>query len=90
MGGTCRIVLTILFLLYLIALILFVVGTFGLFGSPQGPLAGVYLIPLGLPWVVMLDGVSESAGPWLAALAPLLNILVLLTICRLIAAHRGS
>ena len=90
MGGICRIILSILFLLYLIALILFAAGTFGLFGSPQGPLAGVYLIPLGLPWNLMLDGVSESARPWLAASAPLLNLLLPLTLCRLMAARRGS
>ena len=90
MGGICRIILSILFLLYLIALLLFAAGTFGLFGSPQGPLAGVYLIPLGLPWNLMLDGVSESARPWLAASAPLLNLFLLLTLCRLMAARRGS
>jgi hypothetical protein len=37
-------------LLYVLALGLFVVGTFGLFGSPSGPLADVFLMPLGLPW----------------------------------------
>ena len=63
MGGLCRTVLVILTVLYLIALTLFVVGTFGLVGSPQGPLAGLYLIPLGLPWNLMLDGVSESSRP---------------------------
>ena len=30
-----------------------VIGFFGLFGSPRGPLAGVFLIPLGMPWILM-------------------------------------
>ena len=89
MGGFCRTVLVIVGLLYLAALILFVIGTFGLFGSQQGPLAGVFLVPLGLPWVLMLDGVPEVARPWLAALAPLLNLILLLALCRLFSARRG-
>lgn len=90
MGAVCRTVLAILALLYITALILFVIGTFGLFGSPQGPLAGVFLVPVGLPWNLMLDGVPEGARPWLAALAPLLNLVVLLALCRLLAARRGA
>ena len=89
MGGFCRTALLILGMLYLVALILFVIGTFGLFGSPQGPLAGVFLVPLGLPWVLLLDGVAESARPWLAALAPLLNLILLFGLCRLLSARRG-
>jgi hypothetical protein len=90
MGAVCRTVLVILGLLYLAALILFAIGTFGLFGSPQGPLAGVFLVPLGLPWVLLLDGVAESARPWLAGLARLLNLVVLLALCRFLAARRGT
>ena len=41
--------------LYLAALFLFVVGSFGLFGSDSGPLAGVFLVPLGLPWNGFVD-----------------------------------
>ena len=89
MGGFCRTVLVIVGLLYLAALILFVIGMFGLFGSQQGPLAGVFLVPLGLPWILMLDGVSESVRPWLAALSPLLNLILLLALCRLLSARRG-
>jgi hypothetical protein len=90
MGGTCLWALAVLGCLYLGALALFAVGTFGLFGSPQGPLAGVFLVPLGLPWNLLLEGASEGARPWLAALAPLVNLLVLLGLCRLNAARRGS
>ncbi|SDI45897.1 hypothetical protein [Alloyangia pacifica] len=65
-----------LILAYMAALGLFVLGQFGLFGTPRDPLAGVFLVPLGLPWNRMIDAFPEAAWPWLAALAPLLNILL--------------
>jgi len=45
----CRAVVVVLAGLYILALALFAIGTFGLFGNEPGPLAGVYLLPLGLP-----------------------------------------
>lgn len=79
----CRILLFVLFGLYMLALALFVVGTFGLFGSESGPLAGVFLMPLGLPWNMMLDVFPEPALPWLAAGAPLANLFLLWVACHL-------
>jgi hypothetical protein len=63
--------------LYLLALLLFAVGHFGLFGSEQGPLAGVFIVPLGLPWIRFVDAFPEPLWPWLAAGSPLLNIMLL-------------
>jgi hypothetical protein len=40
------------------------------------------LIPLGLPWVSLLDGVPEGLKPWLAVLAPALNLFILMALCR--------
>lgn len=71
-------------LLYLVALGLYAIGSFGLFGSPQGPLAGVFLVPLGLPWNLMLDGAPEAALPWLGALAPLANLGLIAVLCRVL------
>jgi hypothetical protein len=68
--------------LYLAALALFLIGTLGLFGSPTGPLAGIFLIPLGLPWNVLLDGISPQALPWVAGGAPVANLILLWSICR--------
>lgn len=34
---------------YVMALAILAVGTFGRFGSERGPLAGVFLVPLGMP-----------------------------------------
>ena len=63
--------------LYLAALFLFVVGSFGLFGSDSGPLAGVFLVPLGLPWNRFVDLFPEPFWPWLGAASPLVNVLLL-------------
>ncbi len=63
--------------LYLAALFLFVVGAFGLFGSESGPLAGVFLVPLGLPWIRFVDRFPEQLWPWVGAALPLVNALLL-------------
>jgi len=84
MNIICSIILAVFGIAYVIALGLFFVWTFGLFGSPSGPLAGIFLIPLGIPWVFMLEGFQDGLRPWLAALAPLLNLVLLWFICRLV------
>lgn len=81
MTAVCRIATWGFGLAYLAALALFLVGTFGLFGSPQGPLSGVFLIPLGLPWNQLIDWAHDPVRPVLAAAAPLLNLLILLALC---------
>lgn len=58
------------------------VGTFGVLGQERDPLAGVFLLPLGLPWSLWLDGLSEPFLPWLAALTPLANLAILAGLCR--------
>ena len=70
------------------ALFLFAAGTFGLVGSDTGPLAGIFLVPLGLPWNQFIDAFPEPAWPWLAAAAPVLNLLVLGLLCRIVQAWR--
>lgn len=68
--------------LYLLALMFFLVGTFGLFGQTRDPLSGVFLVPLGWPWNRLVDLAPQPAWPWLAALAPLLNLGLLAVLCR--------
>jgi hypothetical protein len=72
----CRFVVIGFSVLYAAAFALFLVGTYGGFGSPQRPLAGVFLVPLGLPWNLWLDGVPEALRPAAAASAPALNLLL--------------
>lgn len=79
----CRGVLMAFLVLYALALLLFVIGAFGLFGSPQGPLAGVFVVILGLPWASMLDAVPDPLRLWVAALAPALNAGILALLCRM-------
>jgi hypothetical protein len=85
MATVCKWAIRIVGAVYLVALALLLIGTFGLFGQEQDPLSGVFLIPLGLPWVFWLDGVSEGLKPWLAILAPALNLLILSALCRIIS-----
>ncbi len=87
MHCACRYTLIGLATLYALALGLFIIGTFGLFGSPSGPLAGVFLVPLGLPWNQMLDVFPEPLWPTLAALAPAVNLSILALICSRRARH---
>lgn len=76
--------------LYLVALALFLIGTFGLFGQARDPLAGVFLMPLGLPWVLWTGGFPDPWLPWLAALAPLLNLAILRMLCRFVHTGRND
>ncbi|MCB2047716.1 MAG: hypothetical protein KDE32_05740 [Novosphingobium sp.] len=62
--------------LYVIAFVLFLIGNYGLFGSEQGPLAGVFLMPLGLPWNLLGDKLG-LASPALGILAPAINAAIL-------------
>ncbi len=82
MTGACKWTIWIVWAFYLFALALLLIGTFGLFGQEQDPLSGIFLLPLGLPWVLWLDGVPDVLLPSLAALVPLLNILILTLLCR--------
>lgn len=82
MGRFCRWMVNGFAVLYVLALALFAVGTFGLFGSDQDPLSGVFLVPLGLPWNLLVDFAPENLWPWLAALAPAINLAILAAICR--------
>lgn len=78
----CPLVTRFFALLYAAALFLFAVGVFGWFGQAKDPLGAVFLAPLGLPWNLMLDRLPDSVLPWLGAAAPLLNLALLLFLCR--------
>lgn len=91
MARACRLTLVGLGVLYALAFALFLVGTYGWFGSPQGSLAGVFLMPLGLPWTLWFDLLPSSAArPSAAVLAPALNLLLLWGLCRWWARRRAA
>jgi len=82
MSRICRFFLITFAVLYAAAVALYLVGTYGWFGSPRGPLAGVFLAPLGLPWNLWLDGLPSAMRPAAAVGAPALNLLLLWHLCR--------
>jgi len=90
MYRACRLIVVAFALLYVLALVFFFVGTFGLFGSPSGPLAGVFLMPLGVPWNQLLDVFPEPLWPMFAILAPALNLVILVVICRWVAPSKDA
>lgn len=67
---------------YAFAVAVFLIGELGLFGQDRDPLAGVFLVPLGLPWNRAIDSLPETSWPWLAAAAPLTNLGILAALCR--------
>lgn len=83
MSRLCQIVVNGFLLFYLVALALFLIGVIGLFGQQPDPLSGVFLIPLGLPWNLLVDRFPEPLWPWLAGAAPLVNYVVLKLLCGL-------
>jgi len=60
---------------YVVAGALFLIGTYGWLGQERDPLAGVFLLPLGLPWVVLADRAGLT-GPAPVVLAPLVNLAI--------------
>lgn len=87
MSRFCRIFIAILAGAYVLALAGFAIGTLGLFGQEPDPLSGILLIPLGLPWNQWIGLFPEAAWPWLAAIAPALNILLAAAVCRIASRH---
>ena len=86
--SVCTWVVRLFAVLYLFAIAIGLIGTFGWFGQDRDPLSWVFIVPLGLPWTLVLDNLSETASPWLAGLAPLLNLAILTGLCRLIRGRR--
>ena len=77
MARILEMVLAIFALLYGVALVLYLIGIFGLFGSPSGPLAAVFLLPLGLPWIWLIDSLPEALRSWALAAVPDLNLVII-------------
>ena len=62
--------------LYAVALFLLAIGTFGWFGQERDPLSGIFLMPLGLPWNLILDR-PGAGGAAIAIAAPAVNAAIL-------------
>ena len=90
MSRACRFVTVAFAVLTACALGLFAIGTLGLFGAERDPLSAVFLLPLGLPWNLFIDSSPDALRPWLAATAPLLNLLTLWACCRALHRRRSA
>lgn len=77
----CPILLGLIAAAWLGACCVYLIGQFGLFGQERDPLAAVFLVILGQPWVRAIDVAPEAAWPWLAALAPGVNLVVATLFC---------
>jgi hypothetical protein len=65
---------------YVVALAIYLTGTYGWFGQEPDALSGIFLIPLGFPWI-LLD-VPENFSALFGAGAPLINLALLWIVCR--------
>ena len=76
----CKYIIAIFAAAYGVALLVYFTGIFGWFGQDTDPLSGIFLIPLGLPWI-WLD-VPENIAPVFGACAPLINLGLIWMLCR--------
>ena len=87
----CRAVIGAAILIYLATLAIAIIGTQGLFGTQPDGLAAVFLIFVGLPWSLLVTpiallGLPGVIGQVLIVLLPIVNIVILIGLCR----GRGS
>jgi hypothetical protein len=78
------------FVLAVLALAIYLIGNFGLFGAETSPLAGVYLIILGQPWVQFVDFLPSTLRIWAAAATPFINSGLLFLLARLLATKASA
>ena len=62
--------------LYIFALFILFTGILGWFNQPQDPLSGIFLLPLGLPWVLIGDKIGLTSTA-LAIVSPAINLAIL-------------
>lgn len=77
----CRMVVRAFGLLYLAALAFTGISALGWFDFAPAPLAGVFLVVVGLPWTLAAAWFPDPLQPLVAALAPLVTLGLLWTYC---------
>jgi hypothetical protein len=68
-------------LLYLLALAFTGISATGWFDFAPAPLAGVFLVVIGLPWTLAAAWFPDQLQPLVAAVAPLLTLVLLWGYC---------
>ncbi|WP_108880772.1 hypothetical protein [Anderseniella sp. Alg231-50] len=76
----CKYARAVFAVIYVTALLLYLTGTYGWFGQETDALSGVFLIPLGFPWI--LFNVPDNFSALFGAGAPLINLALLWIVCR--------
>ncbi|MFZ2101201.1 MAG: hypothetical protein WAU86_11610, partial [Oricola sp.] len=69
MNTMCRVVIGLYAAAWAVAVFILAVGTLGLFGAEPDPLSGVFLLPLGLPWNLLIGNAPEDSQMWLVIAA---------------------
>lgn len=77
----CRMVVRAFGLLYLGTLAFTGVAALGWFDFAPTPLAGVFLVVIGLPWTLAAAWFPDPLQPLVAAIAPLATLTLLWTWC---------
>ena len=77
----CRMVVRAFGLLYLSALAFTGINALGWFGFAPAPLAGVFLVVIGLPWTLAAAWFPDQLQPLVAVLAPLVTLVLMWTYC---------
>lgn len=76
----CKYVTAAFAVVYIAALAIFLTGTYGWFGQDTDALSGIFLIPLGFPWILL--SIPEKFSALFGAGAPLINLALLWFVCR--------
>lgn len=77
----CRMIVRGFALLYLAVLAYTGISALGWFDFAPRPLAGVFLVVIGLPWTLAAVWFPDPLQPLVAALAPLVTLILLWTWC---------
>jgi hypothetical protein len=77
----CRMSVRAFGLLYLGILALQGISSLGWFGFAPAPLAGVFLVVIGLPWTLAAAWFPDHLQPLVGALAPCATLIMLWTYC---------
>lgn len=77
----CRMVVRAFGLLYLAVLAFTGISALGWFDFAPAPLAGVFLVVIGLPWTLAAAWFPDLLQPLVAALAPLVTLALLWSYC---------
>ena len=86
----CRVGLVLYAIAFGLSLIVFAAGTWGLFGADRDPLAGIFLIPLGFPWSLVLGFAPDPFPFWLGIAAPALNLYILYHLCKTLGGSHAN